>query len=172
MKKKNLKLQSLILIIGIILISCNQNSNSKNESESKFTELKGPYLGQIPPGMIPEVFAPGIISTDVNEGCLSFSKDGTLFLFTRADVGILLMKQVNGVWTQPKLAPFSAGKCDWDFMLMPDDKTVFVSSARPNEKGGETLQDYRIWISERSENNWSTPDMSSFVNTFILILLD
>jgi len=39
-----------------------------------FPVLKGPYLGQNPPGMTPEVFAPGIISTDAT--------DGTLYFFT------------------------------------------------------------------------------------------
>ena len=41
--KKNFKLQSTILIMVTILISCNQNT------ELKFHQLKGPYLGQNPP---------------------------------------------------------------------------------------------------------------------------
>jgi hypothetical protein len=35
--------------------------------------LKGPYLGQKPPGMIPEIFAPDIISTAEHEGSSGFS---------------------------------------------------------------------------------------------------
>jgi len=31
--------------------------------QSDFPKLTGPYLGQKPPGMTPEVFAPGIVST-------------------------------------------------------------------------------------------------------------
>jgi hypothetical protein len=123
----------------------------------EFPILKGPYLGQKPPGLIPEVFAQGIISTEVNEGCVSFTHDNTLFFFARAGIGILFMQQVNNIWTEPKLAPFSAGKSDWDFMLAPDDKNILISSGRPDKNGGETLRDYRIWVSERKEDNWSTP---------------
>jgi hypothetical protein len=45
---------------------------------------KGPYLGQTPPGPIPQVFAPGLIS-DTRPHRLelwpSFSADGNTFLF-------------------------------------------------------------------------------------------
>lgn len=125
--------------------------------QNDFPILKGPYLGQKPPGIIPKVFAPGIISTDVSEGCVSFTHDNNIFLFTRSGIGILIMQQVNGRWTKPGLAPFSEGKCDWDFMLAPDDKTVFVSSGRSDEKDGNILRNYRIWVSERNGYNWSTP---------------
>ena len=40
-------------------------------------ELQGPYLGQKPPGMIPEIFAPGIVSTDFyNHSSVTMSPDG------------------------------------------------------------------------------------------------
>ena len=34
-----------------------------NAQPYEFTRLTGPYLGQKPPGMKPEIFAPGILST-------------------------------------------------------------------------------------------------------------
>lgn len=148
MKRRQITI-AMMLFVPILIVGCTQKEG--------FPVLKGPYLGQKPPGLYPEVFAPGIISTDVNEGCVSFTHDNTLFLFTRSGKGILLMQQINGRWTPPKLAPFSAGTCDWDFMLAPDDKTVFVSSGRADEKGGDTLRDYRIWVSERNGDNWSIP---------------
>ena len=37
-----------------------------------FRVLKGPYLGQEPPGLTPKIFAPGFVSTDVHE----FAKTG------------------------------------------------------------------------------------------------
>ena len=46
--------------------------------------LEGPYLGQMPPGDDPVVFAPGIISTSAPEGATSFSPDGSFLLFARA----------------------------------------------------------------------------------------
>ena len=131
--------------------------------------LKGSYLGQTPPGMIPEIFAPGIISTEAAEGCSYFSKDGSLFLFVRArsdQDGIFIMEQKEGVWSKPRLASFSAGRYDWDFTLAPDGKTVLVSSGRPIQKGESQVKDYYIWMTERIGAVWSEPKLlPSPVNT-------
>ncbi|UCD36951.1 MAG: PD40 domain-containing protein [Fidelibacterota bacterium] len=127
-------------------------------AQDDFPTLKGLYFGLQPPGMTPEVFAPGIISTDAHEGCSSFSGEGRLFLFARAGStldGILMMQQIDGVWSRPELAPFSAGEYDWDFMLAPDSRTVFVSSGRPISEDGLPEKEYRIWISEQLEEGWS-----------------
>jgi len=127
--------------------------------------LKGPYLGQNPPGLIPEVFAPGIISTGVSEGCSYFSKDGQLYLFARAGSdapGIFLMEQKDGVWSRPQLAPFSAGRHDWDFTLAPDGKTVFIASGRPHTKGGAPERDHSIWISEKTKSGWTEAQLLPF----------
>ena len=48
-----------------------------------FPTLEGPYLGQTPPGTMPEKFAPGIISFDGRyEGGATFSPDGSKVLYT------------------------------------------------------------------------------------------
>ena len=122
--------------------------------------LRGPYLGQKPPGATPEVFAPGIISTEAAEGCSHFSNDDRLFLFAQtrsSQDGVFIMEQENGVWGEPHLAPFSAGGHDWDFTLTPDGTTVLVSSGRPTSEGGSPEEDYRIWVSERIDDGWSPP---------------
>jgi Tol biopolymer transport system component len=134
-----------------------------------FPELKGPYLGQPEPGSTPEVFAPGIISTPAPEGASWFSADGRLFLFARARSaldGILLMEQVAGVWSAPRLAPFSAGGHDWDFVLAPDDTTVFVASGRPPAPGAAVPRDHSIWVSNRIAKGWSSAErLPAPVNT-------
>ena len=45
--------------------------------------LKGPYLGQKSPGKTPEIFAPGIISTNALEICISFAPGGKELYFVR-----------------------------------------------------------------------------------------
>ena len=60
----------MLLFCLILIIGCAQKED--------FPVHKGPYLGQKPPGMTPEVFAPGIISTEHKEhSTLAFSPDGT-----------------------------------------------------------------------------------------------
>lgn len=130
--------------------------------DPSFPVLRGPYLGQKPPGMTPEVFAPGIISTQATEGGSPFSRDGRTFLFARAgsaEDGILIMELKEGVWSRPRLASFSAGEHDWDFTLSPDGNTVFVASGRPIRDGGPPVQNHRIWVSERTDGTWSEPHL-------------
>ena len=47
--------------------------------------LEGPYLGQQPPGMTPEVFAPGYVSSEHRDHNGFFNADTTEFYFTRKD---------------------------------------------------------------------------------------
>jgi hypothetical protein len=110
----------------------------------KFPVLKGPYLGQKPPGMTPELFMPGVISNcDLHSG-VYFSPDGKevyYSIFKESYHNIMFMKEENGRWTRPEslckgLAPF----------LSPDGKTLLF-----------TTRDYEIWKMERSVNNWSDP---------------
>lgn len=55
---------SIVLLFSIIAFS----SNSYGQDE--FPVLESPYLGQEPPGLTPEIFAPGIISTEHHEWVL------------------------------------------------------------------------------------------------------
>lgn len=73
-----------------------------------------------------------------------------------------MMQQVNSVWSKPQLAPFSAGKYDWDFMLAPDNKTVYIASGRPPQEGGEPQKNYRIWTSKLTKKDWSEPLLLPF----------
>ena len=64
----------IALLLTILIIS--NNSYSQDE----FSVLKGPYLGQKPPGLTAEIFAPGIVNTKENremEGM--FGADMTAF---------------------------------------------------------------------------------------------
>lgn len=140
-------------------------SSEERTNEIKDQILKGPYLGQNPPGIAPEVFAPGIISTEANERCSYFSKDGQFYLFARGgsvEPGIFIIEQKKGIWNEPYLASFSAGSHDWDFTLTPDGNTVYIASGRPHKKGGVPERDHSIWISERTKEDWSEPQLLPF----------
>jgi hypothetical protein len=53
--------------------------------QDDFLVLKGPYLGQKPPGMMPELFAPGFVSTESHrEYSCTFIPDGKEFHFGRS----------------------------------------------------------------------------------------
>ncbi len=55
---------------------------AESDGPRNFPELEGPYMGQTPPGLRAEVFAPGIVSTDAWEVEGVFSPGMTEFYFT------------------------------------------------------------------------------------------
>jgi hypothetical protein len=52
----------LILVFAMLLNACNTKKQHSKDSDSP--TIKSPYLGQKTPGLIPELFAPGIVSTE------------------------------------------------------------------------------------------------------------
>ena len=62
--KKNIVLVSLIFLILFFSGYCSK--------KDKFPVLKGPYLGQTPPGKEPEIFAPGLITTHYSQSYIAF----------------------------------------------------------------------------------------------------
>ena len=140
-----------LFFIIILLISCNQNN------ETKFAELKGSYLGQKPPGMIPEIFAPGIISTDKKELNSVFTVDGDEFFFSIQTPGegysIWSSKNSNDLWQPPQIVTFSSSQSDVDMCISHDGKRLFFSSAR--DINGIEQDNYKIWYVDKIINRWS-----------------
>lgn len=120
------------------------------------------YLGQNPPGMTPELFAPDIIATGYYERDITISPDGTeIFygLLTGRHVTILYTRLSNGKWTEPETASFA--RDSKYFFLEPcfshDGKTIYFLSTMPPEgkepKPGWAYQN--IWAADRkSDGTW------------------
>jgi Tol biopolymer transport system component len=123
--------------------------------------LKGPYLGQESPGMTPEIFAPGIISTDnLGEACCAFTFDAKLFLYIirrpkESYKTIFLTELKNGTWTKPVPAPFNSEYHDWCFHFAPDSKMLYFTSNRPITKGGKSSKGGNIWVTKLTSSGWT-----------------
>ncbi|MGD8537297.1 MAG: hypothetical protein PVI66_01120 [Candidatus Aminicenantes bacterium] len=125
-----------------------------------FPVLKGFYLGQKPPGLTPELFAPGIITTDANEGCLGWGKEMEYFIFQRWIDGksqLYIMDQKNGVWSDPELLPFVEKYQVGDYMVAPDGKTMVFASRKLIEEIGPDSDGANMWIVEKTETGWTEP---------------
>jgi len=152
-------MKSKAIFIGILLsIIFIFNSQAQQDD---FPVLKGSYLGQKPPGMTPEVFAPDIISTNMNASTIVFSPDGKEIFFSLMNYNhsfytIVFMKQYNGVWSKPEVAPFSGKYHDTGSHLSLNGTKLFFTSNRPLE-GQNGPKDYDIWVVERNESGWGTP---------------
>ncbi len=123
---------------------------------------EGDYLGQNPPGTVPEVFAPGLISTDRAVASLAFTPDGKELYFAKdtpeqPDLNVIrFMRKENNRWSAPRDAPFSGEYRDWNLNLSPDGKRLYFTSRRP-VSGKEPKKDNDIWFVEKTEEGWGEP---------------
>lgn len=123
--------------------------------EDEFPVLKGPYFGQKPPGLIPEVFAPGIVSIDRRfEGAISFSPDLEELYFGAKnedeETAIYFSKLEGGKWTPIKRANFTKGdkKEELHPFVSSIDQRIYFSAL------DSIFADERIWYVERLEDSW------------------
>ncbi len=121
-------------------------------------KLSGPYLGQKPPGMIAELFAPGFFSTDANEFNAVFTPEGDAVYFTsEGEQGqdIMVIEKKNGIWQERKPATFSDSYRDVDPFITHDGNKLFFSSNRPVE-GNASQEDCDFWYVEKLQSGkWS-----------------
>ena len=154
----NQKLYLVVILTLFAFTPCKTQEVQKSEADS--SQLKGAHLGQIPPGKTPELFAPGIITTEVSEGCSGWGKDMEYFIFQRWIDGksqLYIMNQNNGVWSTPEPLPFLDKYQAGDFTIAPDGKIiVFASKIFIDEIGSES-EGGNIWIVEKTETGWTEP---------------
>ncbi|MCP4724762.1 MAG: hypothetical protein GY863_06985 [bacterium] len=164
---KHRKFCSIILLMTIgFLSACSR--------QSAVSELSGPYLGQDPPGMTAELFAPGLLSTEVNEFNAAFTPSGDAVYFTvnSAKGGdVFVIERINGIWQERKPASFSGTYNEVDPFVTHDGRKLFFSSNRP-VAGGEAQKDCDFWFVEKlPSGNWgeakhldnpSTQDMHDY----------
>jgi hypothetical protein len=155
---------ALFFIIGI---------SQAQDRGSDFPVLKGPYLGQKPPDMTPEIFAPGIVSTGMREFASVFSSDHTQFYYTNSSAPfatILFMEKRDNRWAPPRVAPFSGRYRDLDMMFSYDNSRLYFCSNRPIHNSAGLNQNMDIWYVEKADNEWSPPvhlgDINSEANEY------
>ena len=126
-----------------ILPAFTQNSklimDGKGDSQDEFPILQGPYLGQKPPGLIPEAFAPNIITTKYWEYGGVFTPDLNEFYFIRENAEkekqeFVVLKKIRNQW-QESVISHRVGQPN----ISPDGKTMHLGKR----------------YKERTETGWS-----------------
>lgn len=131
-----------------------QRKEDKNVGQDDIQILEGPYLGQTPPGLIPEDFAPGIISTNEYEGNVSFSPDLDEMYFAAKKKGenwsVYFSRLENKKWTNLKKANFTKGESSAEshpfmspsgkrmYFVDDNDKILYVN--RFEDSWGDAIQ--------------------------------
>jgi Tol biopolymer transport system component len=131
------------------------------DAQADFPLLGGPYLGQMPPGETPALFALGIVCTGRYVLNAAFSPDLKEFYYSTMEADrtytILQMREVEGRWTRPRIAPFSGTHSDADPFIAPDGSRLFFPSDRPLSPGGAAADGYNIWVVDRAGSGWTDP---------------
>ncbi|MGD8538682.1 MAG: tetratricopeptide repeat protein, partial [Candidatus Aminicenantes bacterium] len=154
------------------LLQEQEERKADNQKRESFPVLRGPYLGQIPPGLKPEIFASGVISTEnLGEGSCAFTKNAELFLFNlryppEEHKTIYMTELKNGRWTEPAPAPFNSEYQDWDFHFAPDGKALYFTSKRPTDNSSEPSRHANIWVTHLTSSGWTPPQILEYpINT-------
>ena len=117
-----------------------------------------PYMGQEPPGLVPKVFAPGLISLPNRyEHDICFSKDGRECYFTVRNAGwtvhrIMVTLYENGHWTPPVRASFSDNACLCP-SLADNDQSIYFS------RSGDIWKALRSPTGSGTKRGWSQPKL-------------
>lgn len=114
------------------------------------------YLGQTPPSLVPEIFAPGLISTDAIEFNSVFSPDGREFFFARHHAGVDTMFRAayaGGRWGEPEPLGVFPGDVSGDMAVAPDGESLYFLGEYANEfaRGKPT---WDIWVSRKTDGTW------------------
>lgn len=145
-----------ILILILALSAC--GLFAENEPRTAFPVLRGPNLGQEPPGMTPELFAPGIVSTGLDELNAFFSPDGREFYYCVRNIqgaaSVFQVRWEKGAWSQPRLLPCASRFGDIDASLSPAGDILLFSSLRPRPGEAEAAQDNDFWMARRQADGW------------------
>lgn len=118
------------------------------------------YLGQKPPSLQPEIFAPEIISKkgEYEFGSV-FNKDATQFFYgvQLEERTVIRYSELKGnTWTTP-ITILSNPKYGFnDPFLSPDEQRLYFISQKALDSSG-AKQDHDIWYVERQDNSWSEP---------------
>jgi len=143
-----------------LFLGCGTSMAQQNPAE--FPVLSGPYVGQKPPSYIPQVFMPGTVSSNrmPKHSAMAFSPDGTEVYWSVANpFAMYYMKIENGIWTKPRIAPFTKGLECSSPVFTPDGKKLIFSSQKVEKHDDEKNRKFIIslWYVERLNDGWSEP---------------
>lgn len=122
------------------------------------------FFGQKAPDKIPEVFAPGIISTGAFEFSITFSSSSDECFFTRRssfdsyDNRLYYTIIDNDKATEPVPPSFAMDCVETTPYFSPSGSKIYFHSERPRRESVKfNVNDEKIWYSEKNNGEWTNP---------------
>ena len=156
-KMKNLKstLITILMLSSALTIKAQQDESSTHNY---------PYLNQEPPGITPEIFAPGIVSTenrvyanvtfspDIEEVCWTPNSGDTAFWHG----GIYYSKRENDIWSGPTEIRFlEKGYSHRSAYFGLTGKRLYFQGYRNINEGWDQYEEF--YYVEKTEKGWTKP---------------
>jgi len=148
-----MKLSTVVISLFILIQPLSNVAYGQNE----LSKLNGKYLGQTPPGLTPQVFAPGLVSLQGRyEMGVSFTPNLEEIYFSsqnKGDVASIHYSQIsNGAWQPIKEANFTRGEKagEMEPFVTQDGKQIYFTAYNKD------FTDTKIWVVNRENNSWST----------------
>jgi hypothetical protein len=127
----------------------------------------------MPPGELPEAFAPSIIiSKNAIHGQIAVTPDGNeiywIFIppdFLKHPPAINVIKQIKGSWIKPEALEFSKEYGVINISMSPDGKIFYFDSNRPfpeswgKQSATNKIESYKTWYVERTVSGWGEPKL-------------
>jgi Tol biopolymer transport system component len=118
-----------------------------------------------------ELFAPGEVSTPLDELNAAFSPDGRELYYSitapDAGMGVIVQSRLRGGrWSVPEVVSFSGRHSDYDPFLSADGRQLYFISNRPAGDERKPPSDFDVWVVERAGDGWGEPrNLGAPVNT-------
>ncbi|WP_223826552.1 hypothetical protein [Flagellimonas sp. S3867] len=143
------------MFIGVLFLNaCDTKKQHAKNNESTSEETS--YFGQEPPGMTPQLFAPGLVSVNGRyEYAVSFSPDFKELYFSGekedSPQEVHFSELKEGTWTTPKKITFTKGKkkSEFEAFVNPQGNKLFFAAY------DSIFSDEKIWIAQRLGQSWS-----------------
>jgi hypothetical protein len=119
----------VIILSALILVVIFNSCNTKKSKDNNLSAEQTPYLGQKSPGLNPEPFAPGIVTTEGWEYCGGFTPDLKEFYYLR-EIGetiedkkteFVVIQNKDNQWKKTVISP----RVGTPF-ISPDGKTMHL----------------------------------------------
>lgn len=157
----------LLPIIAFSIASCLSNDKESDSSQ----EIRGNYFGQAAPGDSAHLFAPGIISTGMDERDFAISPDGNEIFFCREAgnfryVTIFYSQRRAGLWSAPEVFEFCTNPA-YKYVephVSSDGQKLYFISTMPADSASSGRED--IWVCTNTDGKWMQPcNLGAPVNT-------
>ncbi|WP_218058562.1 TolB family protein [Allomuricauda sp. CP2A] len=117
-----------LLPFSLIMLLSACNTKKQNVKNNDLSTEENLYLGQEPPGLMPEPFAPGMVTSEDWEVSGVFTPDLKEFYFIRLDANrekqeMVAFKNKDGQWHETVIAPRRGQP-----FFSSDGKTMYLSS--------------------------------------------